>query len=123
MPGVSPLWMPNPQISQSRRLPVEIPGDCFLDLSPVMYGPGTGNPNRNLSRPGNLAKKEDIPGLARDILCKLLCSLWGFLHRVGGDDAGVAVGGAGTAEDGDHGPVLVAGGALVDDIATVSVVV
>ena len=42
-----------------------------------MYGPGTGNPNRNLSRPGNLAKKEDIPGLARDILCKLLCPLWG----------------------------------------------
>jgi len=38
----------------------------------------------------------------------------GFLHRVGGDDAGVAIGGAGTTEDGDHGSVLVAGGALVD---------
>ena len=45
------------------------------------------------------------------------------LDDVGGDDAGVTVGGAGTTEDGDHGTVLVAGGTLVDDITGMSIVI
>ena len=42
------------------------------------------------------------------------------LDDVGGDDAGVTVGGAGAAEDGDYSPVLGTGGTLVFDVAAVS---
>ena len=43
----------------------------------MIYADRMGKSNKIFLTRGVFGRKEDIPGQTRDILCKLLCSLWG----------------------------------------------
>lgn len=46
-------------------------------MSLMIYAVRRRKSNKKVLKSPDFGRKEDIPGKTRDILCKLLCSLWG----------------------------------------------